>query len=99
MSNALEAIAPKILARGMMHFRQKAIMPRLINSDFSAEAAQKGDTIDIPVANTESVNVGEGSERLVRVQLYEDHGHLLLHLVVMFQDPEHCFWHVIHYDV
>jgi hypothetical protein len=55
MSNALEAIAPKILARGMMHFRQKAIMPRLINSDFSAEAAQKGDTIDIPVANTIAV--------------------------------------------
>lgn len=49
MSNALEAIAPKILARGMMQLRQKAIMPRLINSDFSSEAAQKGDTIDIPI--------------------------------------------------
>ena len=55
MTNALEAIAPKILARGMMQFRQKAIMPRLINSDFSAEAAQKGDTIDIPVANAITV--------------------------------------------
>ena len=52
MSNALEAIAPKILARGMMQLRQKAIMPRLINSDFSAEAAQKGDTIDIPIGKS-----------------------------------------------
>ena len=50
MSNALEAIAPKILARGMIQFRQQAIMPRLIKADFSAEAAQKGDTIDVPIA-------------------------------------------------
>lgn len=55
MSNSLEAIAPKILARGMMQLRQKAIMPRLVNSDFSAEAAQKGDTIDIPVAKAITV--------------------------------------------
>lgn len=55
MSNSLEAIAPKILARGMMQMRQKAIMPRLVNSDFSAEAAQKGDTIDIPIAKAITV--------------------------------------------
>ena len=55
MSNALEAIAPKILARGMMQFRQQAIMPRLVRSDFSAEAAQKGDTIDIPI--TQAIEV------------------------------------------
>ena len=50
MSNALEAIAPKILARGMKHFCHQAVMPRLVRADFSAEAAQKGDTIDIPIA-------------------------------------------------
>ena len=55
MSNALDAIAPKILARGMLQFRQQAIMPRLVNSDFAAEAAQKGDTIDIPLAQSIAV--------------------------------------------
>lgn len=55
MSNALDAIAPKILARGMLQFRQQAIMPRLVNSDFAAEAAQKGDTIDIPLAKSIAV--------------------------------------------
>lgn len=55
MSNALDAIAPKILARGMLQFRQQAIMPRLVNSDFAAEAAQKGDTIDIPIAKSIAV--------------------------------------------
>lgn len=47
MANALDTIAPKILARGMLAFRDQAFFPRLVNHGFSAEAAQKGDTIDI----------------------------------------------------
>ncbi len=49
MSNTLTAVMPKILARGLLALREQAVMPRLINTDFSMEAAEKGDTIDIPL--------------------------------------------------
>jgi len=49
MSNTLSNILPKILARGLLALREQAIMPRLVNGDYSAEAAQKGDTIDVPI--------------------------------------------------
>ena len=49
MSNHLDAIMPKILARGMLAFRETAIMPRLVNADFSNEAAQKGASVDIMI--------------------------------------------------
>ena len=79
MSNALEAIAPKILARGMKHFCHQAIMPRLVRADFSAEAAQKGDTIDIPIAQEITVEdvapshtppqVADSNAKTVSIQL------------------------------
>lgn len=47
MPNDISAVMPKILARGLMALREQAVMPRLVNGDFSAEAAQKGDTIDV----------------------------------------------------
>ena len=56
-SNTLDAIVPKILARGMLSFRERAIMPRLVTNDFSAEAARHGDRVDIPIAG--SVIVGD----------------------------------------
>lgn len=49
MTNILDQIAPKIVARGMMSFREQAIMPRLVNADFSAEAARKGDRIEVMI--------------------------------------------------
>jgi hypothetical protein len=49
MANNLSAVMPKILARGLMALREQAIMPRLVNSDYSADAAKKGDTIDVPL--------------------------------------------------
>jgi hypothetical protein len=49
MANDLSAIMPKILARGLMTLRQRCIMPRLVNSDYSTDAAEKGDTIDVPI--------------------------------------------------
>lgn len=49
MANDLSAVMPKILARGLMALREQAIMPRLVNSDYSADAAKKGDTIDVPL--------------------------------------------------
>ena len=47
MANALETIAPKVLARGMLAFRDQAFFSRLVQQGFSAEAARKGDTIDV----------------------------------------------------
>ena len=49
MANTLTNILDKILARGLMTLREQAIMPRVVNGDYSSEAAQKGTTIDVPV--------------------------------------------------
>jgi len=49
MSNNLNDILPKILARGLLALREAAVMPRLVNGDYSSEAAQKGDTINVPI--------------------------------------------------
>ena len=49
MANTLTNILPKILARGLMSLRTRCIMPRIVNSDYGAEAARKGTTIDVPI--------------------------------------------------
>ncbi|MFT6557716.1 MAG: hypothetical protein ACJAYR_001580, partial [Sneathiella sp.] len=49
MSNDVSAVMPKILARGLMSLREQAIMPRLVNGNYSSYAAEKGDTIDVPI--------------------------------------------------
>ena len=50
MSNQIDTLIPKIIARGLLSLRQKAILPRLVNADFSALAARPGDRVDVPVA-------------------------------------------------
>ncbi len=50
MTNQLTNIMPRIVARGMLRFRETAILPRLVNSSFSAEAAQHGDVINVPIS-------------------------------------------------
>ncbi len=47
MANDISAAMPKILARGLLSLREQTVMPRLVNGDFSSDAAQKGDTIDV----------------------------------------------------
>ena len=49
MANDLSAIVPKIIARAALVLRNAITLPRLINSDFGREAAEKGDTIDVPI--------------------------------------------------
>lgn len=49
MANTLTAIIDKLLAQGLMALRQNAIMARLVNSAYSAEAGEKGSTIDVPI--------------------------------------------------
>ncbi|OUR76609.1 hypothetical protein A9Q83_13635 [Alphaproteobacteria bacterium 46_93_T64] len=62
MTNDVSAVMPKILARGLMSLREQAIMPRLVNGNFSAEAAEKGDTIDVPLpADLVAADVTPGS--------------------------------------
>lgn len=51
MPNALENLVPRLLARGLLALREMAVMPRLVNLDYSLEGAQRGSTIDIPVSN------------------------------------------------
>lgn len=55
MANNLSAIMPKILARGLLALRERCIMPRLVNGDYSQEAAEKGDTIDVPISTAMTV--------------------------------------------
>lgn len=49
MANTLTVLLPKIISRGLMALRERVIMPRLVNSDFSAEAVAEGTEITIPL--------------------------------------------------
>jgi len=55
MANTITNIMPKILARGLMALREQAIMPRVVNMDYSNQAAEKGDTIDVPIPSALTV--------------------------------------------
>lgn len=50
MANNFTYIMPQILAKGLLTLREQAIFARLVNVDYGNEAAQKGQTIDVPVA-------------------------------------------------
>jgi hypothetical protein len=52
MANTLTAIMHQILARALLVLREHCTMPRIVNSDYSNEAAEKGDTIDVPIPGT-----------------------------------------------
>ena len=56
MANTLDDLIPLIKARTKMALRGKFVAPRVVNTDYSAEAREKGDTIDVPytVAGTVS---------------------------------------------
>lgn len=56
MANVLDNVLPKILARALIVLRETAAMPRVVNGDYSDEAAQKGDTIDVPIPTAVGVS-------------------------------------------
>lgn len=49
MSNLLDAVMPRILARGIESFRENAVMAMLVNRDFDRDARQKGSSVDVPI--------------------------------------------------
>jgi len=49
VANTLTNVIPKILAQGLLAMRQNCVMPRLVNSDYSKLAAQKGSAITVPI--------------------------------------------------
>lgn len=55
MANTLIDVAPKILATALTTLRENAVMPRLVNADYSSEAAEQGQSIQVPVPTAMSV--------------------------------------------
>lgn len=51
-TNNLTEVIPSLLAQGLHALRQQSIMPRLVNNSYSALAARKGDTIDVPLSSS-----------------------------------------------
>lgn len=51
MANDLNKILIQCLARGFLTLRQRVMMTRLVNLDWSMEAKRKGATIDIPISS------------------------------------------------
>lgn len=49
MANTITNVLPKLLAQGLLALRQNAVMPRLVNTSYSALAAQKGNAINVPI--------------------------------------------------
>lgn len=49
MANDLADVTPKLIAAAVPVIRENSVMPRLVNSDISAQAAQRGSTVDVPV--------------------------------------------------
>ena len=56
MPNTLTAIVPKILAMALLNLREFCMMPRLVNGDYSSDAAKFGSTIDVPVPQAQAVS-------------------------------------------
>ncbi len=51
MSNTITNVLPKILAAGLKALRQNAVMPQVVNTSYSNDAAQKGNVVNIPISS------------------------------------------------
>lgn len=50
MANTLTILIHTVLARGLMVLRESALMPMLVNQEYSLSPKQKGQTIDVPIS-------------------------------------------------
>lgn len=57
MASDLSNILPKILARALLSLRSRCTLIGVVNSDYSSEAAEKGDTIDVPISSVKSTPI------------------------------------------
>lgn len=72
MPNMFLDVAPKILSSALLTLRENAVMPRLVNSSYSADAAKLGTTIQIPVPTqmqTQAVIPGPYSQNTPMMQI------------------------------
>ncbi|MEO1006581.1 MAG: hypothetical protein AAFW67_12185, partial [Cyanobacteria bacterium J06638_38] len=49
MPNVLDDVMPKILASAASSLRSTCIVPRLVNGDYSQDAAMKGQVVEVPI--------------------------------------------------
>ena len=52
----MDAVAPRILAQGLLVLRENAVMPRLVNRDYESDAKMKGQVVDVPLPGSSQVN-------------------------------------------
>ena len=62
MANDLTALAPKLLAQGLMALRNFNVLPAIVNTDYSPELSNHGLTVDVPIpAGVPVVDVTPGN--------------------------------------
>lgn len=72
MPNTLMDLMPKILSQALITLRENAVMPRLVNSDYSTDAAKQGNVIHVPVPSkmqTQDVIPGPYSQNTPDLQI------------------------------
>lgn len=55
MANDLSAVAPKLLAQGLLALRSANLMPALVNNSYDPIFSQKGLTVDVPIPSAIAV--------------------------------------------
>jgi hypothetical protein len=62
MTNALQAASNPLLAQGLKALRGMNVMPRLVNSDYQADASEKNSVINVPIPSAiQAVSVVPGA--------------------------------------
>lgn len=72
MSHTLNDVMPKILSASLETLRENAVMAKLVNQDYSADFAQKGSVVQVPVPTklqTQDVIPGPFSQNSADFQL------------------------------